>query len=63
MRDFVKKIESVKYNAAPAITGKIQGTSREKLYKILGLETLKLEDGWKKFVASMRLKIMEFHLI
>ena len=45
MRVFVKKIESVKYNAAPAITGKIQGTSREKLYKILGLETLKLEDG------------------
>ena len=38
---FCKKIESVQYNAALAITGAIQGTSREKLYKELGLETLK----------------------
>ena len=38
---FCKKIESVQYNAALAITGAIQGTSREKLYKELVLETLK----------------------
>ena len=37
---FVKKIESVQYKAAPAITGTIQGTSQEKLYE-LGFETLK----------------------
>ena len=37
---FCKKIKSVQYNAALAITGAIEGTSREKLYKELGLETL-----------------------
>ena len=38
---FCKKIESVQYTAALAITRAIQGTSREKLHKELGLETLK----------------------
>ena len=33
-------IESVQYNAALAITGAIRGTSREKLYQELGLESL-----------------------
>ena len=45
------------------MTGTIQGTSREKLYKELGLELWSLEDGWKSCVASTRLKIMEFHFI
>ena len=35
------KIESVQYNAAPAITGAIRGTSKEKLYQELGLESLR----------------------
>ena len=35
-----KKIESVQYNAALAITGAIKGSSREKLYQELGLEYL-----------------------
>ena len=35
---FCPKIESVQYNAAPAIIRAIEGTSREKLYKELGLE-------------------------
>ena len=38
---FCKDIESVHFNAALAITGAIQGTSREKLYRELILETLK----------------------
>ena len=33
-------IETVQYNAALAITGAIPGTSREKLYKELGFESL-----------------------
>ena len=37
---FTQKIESVQYNAALAITGCILGTSREKLYYELGLESL-----------------------
>ena len=36
-----EKIESIQYNAALAITGAIRGTSREKLYQELGLESLK----------------------
>ena len=35
------KLESVQYSAALAITGAIKGTSRSKLYKELGLESLK----------------------
>ena len=35
------RIESVQYNAALAITGAIRGTSRIKIYKELGLESLK----------------------
>ena len=37
---FTNKIESVQYNAALAITGAIKGTSRERLYQELGLESL-----------------------
>ena len=35
------KIESVQCNAALAITGAIRGTSQTKLYRELGLESLK----------------------
>ena len=38
---FCSKIESVQYNAALAITGTIRGTSQTKLYRELGLESLK----------------------
>ena len=37
---FAKNIESVQYNAALAITGTIKSSSREKLYKELGLDYL-----------------------
>ena len=37
---FTNKIEAVQYNSALAITGCIRGTSREKLYSELGLESL-----------------------
>ena len=37
---FSKKIESVQYSAALAITGAIKGSSREKLFQELGLEYL-----------------------
>lgn len=37
---FVKKLERYQYKAALAITGAIQGTSRDKLYQELGLESL-----------------------
>ena len=38
---FVKKIESIQYKVALAIIGAIQGTSRERIYQELGIESLK----------------------
>ena len=51
-----EKIESVQYKAALAITGAIQGTSREKIYQELGLESLKNRRWYKRL--SCMLKIM-----
>ena len=41
---FMQKFESVKYNASLAATGYFRGTSRDKLYSKLGLESL--ADMW-----------------
>ena len=38
---FHQRTESIQYNAAIAITGAIRGTSSEKLYQELGLESLR----------------------
>ena len=53
---FCKKIESVQYNAALAITGTIKGTSRVKVYKELGLETLKTRRWLKKLCCFHKTK-------
>ena len=53
---FCKKIESVQYNAALAIIGAIQGTSSEKLYKELGLETLKSRRWLKNLCCFYKIK-------
>ena len=45
---FHKKLESVQYNAALAITGTITGTSSEKLYRKLGLESLQQRRWYRK---------------
>ena len=37
---FIKKLESIQYNAALAKTGALRGTFREKLYQELDLESL-----------------------
>ena len=39
-KSFCDKLESAQYRAALAITGDIDGTSRDKLYQELGLESL-----------------------
>ena len=41
MQRFFNRIESAEYNAALAIRGATWGTSKEKLYQELGLETMK----------------------
>ena len=38
---FAKKLEPVQYKDALTITGAIQGTSRDNIYRELGLESLK----------------------
>ena len=42
---FKEKLEKAQYSAALIITGAIKGTSRKRLYKELGLETL-CDRGW-----------------
>ena len=41
MNHFTKNLKSIQYNAAIAITVAITGTSSEKLFQELGLESLK----------------------
>ena len=45
---FQKKLESIQYNAALAITGAIRGTSREKIYSELGLKPLQDRRWYRK---------------
>ena len=45
---FHQKLESIQYNACLAITGAIQGTSKEKLYQEIGLESLQLRRWYRK---------------
>ena len=47
---FSDRLESVQYNACLAITGAIKGTSRERLYQELGLETLRDRQWYRKLV-------------
>ena len=43
---FQNKVEKVQYKACLAITGAIQGTSRQKIYDELGLHTL-IKRRWR----------------
>ena len=51
---FHRKSESIQYSSALAITGAIRGTSTEKLYNELGLETHKKEDGTRNYAAFIK---------
>ena len=53
---FCEKLESIQYKAVLAITGAIQGTSRDKIYAELGLESLKARRWYKRL--SCMFKIM-----
>ena len=52
-----QKLESVQYKAALAITGAMQGISRDKIYQELGLESLKSRRWYKRL--SCKFKIMK----
>ena len=50
------KIESSQYQAALAITGTWQGTSRIKLYKELGLESLSARRSLNRIIQLFKIK-------
>ena len=47
-KSFHQRLESIQYNAIIAITGTVRGTSSEKLFQELGLETLKSRRWFRK---------------
>ena len=53
---FTNKIESVQYNAALAITGAIKGTSRERLYQELGLESLSDRQWYRRLTMFFNIR-------
>ena len=52
---FHQKIESVQYNSALAITGTIRGTSKEKLYHELGLESPEKRKWYRKLCCFYKI--------
>ena len=52
---FCEKLESIQYKAALAITGAIQGTSRDKIYNELGLESLKARRWYKRLTCILKI--------
>ena len=52
---FHQKLESIQYNAALALTGAIRGSSREKLYQELGLESLQLRRWYSKLCCFYKI--------
>ena len=54
---FHAKLESLQYNATLAITGAIRGSSSEKVYEELGLETLKSRRWYRKL--SLLYKVLK----
>ena len=57
---FHQKLESIQYNAALAITGAIRGSSREKLYQKLGMESLKQRRWFRKLCSFFKITKNQF---
>ena len=51
----MQKLESVQYNASLAITGCFRGTSRDKLYSELGLESLADRRFYRRLIAFYKI--------
>ena len=52
---FRLNIESVQYNASLAIAGAVRGTSREKLYKELGFESIQQRRCYRKLCCLFKI--------
>ena len=48
VQNFINRVESVQYNAALAITGAIRGTSKERIYNELGVESLEKRRWYRR---------------
>ena len=59
---FCNIFETVQYNAALAITGSSQGTSKVKLYKEVGLESLKSRRWFRRLCCFYKSKLLDFIL-
>ena len=59
---FKRKIEMVQYKAALVITGAIKGTSRDRLYQELGLESLADRRWSRRLFFSIKLYKDSYHL-
>ena len=53
---FQNKLNSVWYNTALTTTGAIRGSSREKIYQEVGLESLKLLRWYRKLCLFFKLQ-------
>ena len=58
---FHDKLESIQYNACLAITGAIRGTSTEKIYQELGLESLKSRRWFRKLCRFYKIFTEKYH--
>ena len=58
---FCNKLETLQYNAALAITGSVQGTSKVKLFKELGLESFKSRRWFRHLCSFYNLISSGFH--
>ena len=52
---FCEKLEAIQYKAALTITGAIQGTSRDRIYAELGLESLKDRRWYKRLTCMFKI--------
>ena len=60
---FQRKMETIQYNAALAITGAMRGSSWEKLYQELGLKTLQQQRWYRKlccFYKILKLQSLKY---
>ena len=54
---FQNKTESIQYNACFAITGAVRGTSKERLYEVLGFESLQHRRWYRKLCYLCKILI------
>ena len=57
MKVFVPKLKKIQCNTALGITGAIRGMSQIKLYREMGLESLRFRRWFRQLYTSFKMKI------